>query len=163
MKAQMSVEYYISLTIFILFVGYIFFQLIVLSPQYKLELQTERLRSESYQISELLINDPGEPTDWYMDIDTAKRVGLSSNLDKTNLLSEDKIYAFQSACSDYENLRKLLGTENEILIELINITSGEKIISCESPISVTKQTKISITRIVALDSDNMGELTLQMW
>jgi hypothetical protein len=162
MKAQLSVEYYVSLTIFILFVGYIFFQLILRSPQFITEVENERLRSESYQVSELLINDPGQPIDWNQA--NVKRIGLSSNLNMTNLLSIEKISSLQSICnSDYEKIRKSLGTEYFISIDLVNMTSGEKLIACTSPISVTKKTKISITRIVALDSKNFGELTLQMW
>src|SRR4030042_873859 len=162
MKAQLSIEYYVSLTIFILFVGYIFFQLIIRSPQFIVEVQNERLRSESYQISELLINDPGEPIVWNQA--NVKRIGLSSNLNETNLLSNEKISALQSICNtDYEKIRKLIGTEYYVSIELTNMTSGEKLIVCTSPISVTKKTKVATTRIVALDSKDFGELVLQLW
>lgn len=164
MKSQLSIEYYVSLTIFILFVGYIFFQLILRSPQYMIEVENERLRSESYQISELLINDPGQPINWNQA--NVKRIGLSSNLNMTNLLSTVKISSLQSICnSDYEKIRKSLGTEYFISIDLVNMTSGEneKLIACTSPVSVTKKTKTSITRIVALDSGDLGELTLQLW
>ena len=162
MKAQLSIEYYVSLIIFILFVSYLFFQLITLSPQFNRELENERLRSESYQISELLVNDPGEPIDW--PIKTVKRLGLSSNLNKTNLLSEAKISAFQLKCdSDYEDVKKLIGTEYYFSINLTNIDSNEKLIECGPPIPVIKQMKVSMTRIVALDSNNVCNLTLQLW
>jgi hypothetical protein len=94
----------------------------------------------------------------------AKRIGLSSNLNKTNLLSEEKIYALQSICnSDYEKVKTLLGTEYYFSINLTNMASGEKLLVCNPPISVIKKTKTSITRIVALNSEDLGELTLQMW
>jgi len=163
MKAQLTIEYYISLTIFILFIAYLFFQVIKISPQFLRELQAERLKSESYQISELLINDPGEPINWPSQANI-KRVGLSSNLNKANLLSGEKITAFQSKCnSDYENIRKLIGTEYYFSLDLIDKTSGVKLISCNPPISVIKKMKSSISRIVALDSNKFGELTLQLW
>lgn len=162
MKAQLTIEYYVSIIVFILFVAYLFFQLIVTSPQFLRESESERLRSESYQISELLINDPGEPINWPTQV--VKRVGLSSNLNKTNLLAKEKITAFQSKCiSDYENLRKLIGTEYYFSINLTNRISGELLINCKPPIAITKWTKASISRTVALDSNEFAELTLQLW
>jgi hypothetical protein len=64
MKGQFSVEYIVSMTIFIGFVTYIIFSIWRFIPNYLSELRNERIRSEAYQISELLINDPGEPMDW---------------------------------------------------------------------------------------------------
>lgn len=162
MKAQLSIEYYASLTIFILFIGYIFFQLVTLTPQFNTELQNERLRSEGYQISELLINDPGYPIDW--PTKTVKRLGLSSNLNGTNLLSTEKISSFESLCnSNYENVRSLIGTEYQVSLNLTDITSGQKLIDCSPPTPIIKKTKASISRFVALDSNHIGELELQLW
>ena len=162
MKAQLSIEYYASLTIFIVFIGYIFFQLITTSPQFIRESKNERLRIEAYQISEMLINDPGEPIDW--PTKTVKRLGLSSNQNKTNLLDTNKISIFSSSCaSDYENIRSLIGSEYYFSINLTDRESGQKLIECKPPIPVKKQTTVSITRIVALDSNKAAELVVQLW
>jgi len=166
MKAQLSIEYYASLIIFILFVGYIFFQLITTSPHFIREAKNERLRIEAYQISELLINDPGEPIDWNLPTETVKRFGLSSNSNKTNLLDMNKIIAFNDSCNtNYKNVRSLIDTEYYFSINL-NKTSGEKIenlIDCKPKINVTKQMKVSLSRVVALDSNEFAELVVQMW
>jgi len=162
MKAQLSIEYYASLTIFILFIGYIFFQLITTSPHFIRESKNERLRIETYQISELLVNDPGDPINW--PTKTVKRFGLSSNLNKTNLLAVDKVSAFQSICNiNYENIRNLMSIEYYFSINLTDRESGQKLIECKPPTSINKQITASITRIVALDSGKVAELTVQMW
>lgn len=70
MKAQISfVEFIIAFSIFSVFVAYLFFRLLSFMPAYLNEIRSERVRSEAYQISELLINDPGEPMELHCDID----------------------------------------------------------------------------------------------
>lgn len=163
MKAQLSLEYYISLITFILFVTYVSFQLIKISPQFINEVKNERLKSEAYQISELLINDAGEPINWYNQ-QNVKRVGLSSNLNKTNFLSLEKITAFQSKCnSDYNNIRKLIGTEYYFSLQLIDRSSGQKLIDCNPPVTVIKPAKVVMSRIVALSSNSFSEMILKLW
>jgi hypothetical protein len=112
----------------------------------------------------MLINDPGEPIDWPTKI--VKRFGLSSNLNKTNLLDINKIDAFNNSCNtSYENVRSLIDTEYYFSINL-NKTSGEKLeklIDCKPKINVTKQMKVSLSRVVALDSNEFAELVIQVW
>lgn len=125
-----------------------------ISPQFITEVKNERLKSEAYQISELLINDVGE---------LGKRAGLSSNENKTNLLSKGKIDAFNSSCnSNYENSRKLIGTDYYFSLNLVD-SNGQTLINCNSPLTFMKPAKIAITRIVALNQTTFGELTLKLW
>jgi len=64
-KAQFSVDFYIALITFVLLISYISFQVLTFSPLYTKEINTQRLRAEAFQISEILVNDFGEPKDWY--------------------------------------------------------------------------------------------------
>ncbi len=66
MKGQFSVEYIIAITLFVSFVFYIFFNMLKYLPAYSGAVSAEFVRSEAYQISELLLNDQGEPTVWYI-------------------------------------------------------------------------------------------------
>jgi hypothetical protein len=65
--------------------------------------------------------------------------------------------------SDYENVRKLIDTEYYFSINMTDRVTGEKIIDCEPPVAVVNQMKISVSRIVAMDSGNFGELNIQLW
>ena len=56
MKGQISIDYYVSLIIFIFFVVYFLFQITNLVPVFIGQMEEQRMRSETYQISELLIN-----------------------------------------------------------------------------------------------------------
>ena len=136
-----------------------------ISPQFITEVKNERLRSEAYQISELLINDAGQPINWNSP-PPVKRVGLSDNSNKTNLLSQGKIAAFNTSCSsDYDNIRKLIGigTEYYFSLNLTDSNSGQTLIDCNPPLAVIKTAKVTITRITALNQTTFGELTLQLW
>ena len=161
MKAQLTMEYYASLIVFVLFIGYFFVRLSQISPQFITELKNERLRSESYQISEILVNDPGHPIGWTQVAD-AKRIGLSSNLNKTNLLSKAKIYNLNTSCgSNYDGVRNLLGTEYQFSIEIKNSTNT--LLNCTPPSPIGKLKKTSITRIISFDSGEFGELIFEVW
>jgi len=64
MKAQASFEYYFSLVLFVMFATYIVFQTISVTSVYRREIRNRLLKTEAYQISELLVNDLGEPINW---------------------------------------------------------------------------------------------------
>lgn len=164
MKAQLSIDYIVSLVVFIGIVTYIFFQLLSYGPPYIDEIEKQRLRSEAYQVSELLINDPGEPLDW--NSTNVKRVGLSDHLqNKTNVLSLSKINNFTQICNGftgYDRMKSLIDTNYQFNISLKDIATGNILIECFPQQIIGKATKVEIRRIVAFDS-SYGELTIQMW
>ncbi len=165
MKAQISIEYIISVIVFILFATYIFFRVIVYPAAYLNEINTQRLKSEAYQISELLVNDPGEPLDWNTDTASAKRVGLLDHAqNKTNFLSMDKIAEFNNTCkTHYDEIKRLISTDYQFSIFLNSSgTPPTRLINCSFPGSVVKPVKFEVSRIVAFDS-TYGELIVELW
>jgi len=167
MKAQISfVEFLTSIIIFITFVGYFSLQILIFIPSYINEIKGEGLRSEAFQVSELLINDPGQPLDWNINFANAKRIGLlDQTQNKTNLLSGSKISAFNSSCQqNYDNVKNLMGIDNDF--SLIMISGSETKISCSPPVTITRQIQTVIRRLIAYDDGGTikyGELILQMW
>lgn len=151
MKAQLSIDFIVSLIIFIGFVAYIFFQLISYSPPYINEIADQRLKSETYQVSELLINSP-------------VGFGLSDiTKNKTNLLSLNKIKNFGcQSPSDYDAMKSSIDTDYQFSIVLTNST-GWTLINCTTSQPVAKATKSEVRRIVAFDNLDYGELVVQMW
>jgi hypothetical protein len=167
MKAQLSLDYIVSLIVFIGFVTYIFFQLLSYGPPYISEIEKQRLRSEVYQISELLVNDPGEPLNWNsLDFTNVERVGLSDETkNKTNVLSLEKIGKFNQICTSengYDKIKSKIDTEYQFLIQLINKSNNQYLINCTPPQLITKALKAEIRRTVVFGSD-FGELIVQMW
>jgi len=169
MKAQISfVEFLTSILIFITFVGYFSLQILVFVPSYINEITGERLRSEAFQLSELLINDPGQPLNWHLDFLNAERIGLSDHtLNRTNLLSGAKISVLNSKCQEnYDNIKSLLGTDYDFLILLIEGGTGELKINCHPTVTKFRQFNTTIKRVVAYNEDGTikyGEMILQVW
>jgi hypothetical protein len=64
MKAQVSFEYYFSLVLFVMLAMYVVFQTISVTSVYRTEVRNRLIKAEAYQISELLVNDLGEPINW---------------------------------------------------------------------------------------------------
>jgi len=166
-KGQFSYDYFVSMIIFILFVAYIAFQIMAMKPAYLGEVRNEILRSESYQLSDLLVNDPGEPLNW--DVASVKRIGLSNEVNKTNYLSVVKIARLASLCPQVgydSSFPQLFGIDKKYQFSVIvkNITSGLPLADCHpSSIIAAKAINTSIKRVVTLDSGQYGEVTVQMW
>ena len=90
MKGQITVEYLISFVIFIGLIAYTYLSYSANIPRFTEDVRKETIRSEAYQISEILINNPGEPVNWQSA--NIKRIGLlDERFNKTNLISEAKI------------------------------------------------------------------------
>lgn len=165
MKAQISfVEFLTSMIIFVGFVAY--FSLFTLSSvsSYLAEIRMERLRVEAYQLSELLMNDPGEPLNWNTNFLNAKRPGLLDHTqNKTNLLSKSKIDEFRLRCQlNYESVKSKLGTDLNFLI-VLRLEGSEAV--CSPPI-VPEKSKGSIARVFAyLDGAEIkyGEMVVNVW
>ena len=165
MKAQFNIEYFVSIIIFIGFVAYIFFQVLTFTPEYLNEIKNEEARSEAYQISELLINDYGEPIDW--DLDTVERVGLSNEIqNKTNLLSIEKIRLIGTRCSEvdgYLDVKNWISTDHDFTILLSDSSVGSILIRCNPSTTAVRTVNVSVSRIVAFDNGNYGELVVEVW
>jgi hypothetical protein len=141
-------------------------------PVYLNEIRNERIRSESYQISEILTNDPGKPLRWYADTNDVTRVGLSDETkNKTNVLSLVKINTFDSECkknsyNGYYNIKKWLASDYDLSITLIDKTyssEGNVLINCHPPApTAVRAINTTVRRIVSFDS-GYGELIIQMW
>lgn len=124
------------------------------------EVKKEILLGEAYKISQMLISDFGEPKDWNLDINNAKRIGLlSSNSLKLNYLSFNKIIQFDLICkNNYELAKKLLGTDYDFSIVLVS-NEGNYLIDCVRPMG---EESFEIKRIVALD-DGKTYGVLRLW
>lgn len=163
MKAQLTFQYLISFIAFIGLIIYIYISYSANIPAYIQTVKKEATRSKAYQLSELLINDPGEPVDWYqLSADNIKRIGLSDeSLNRQNLISSKKIDKLNNnfICSteaSYNLLRKKLGLEDKdfsIIISMIeNDGSRNPLYDCIP--SITAERTIKITRIVTINDTN---------
>jgi hypothetical protein len=167
MKAQVSFEYYLSLTLFVLFVAYIVFQVVATVPIYKRQMKSELLMSEAYQLSELLVNDEGEPPAW-SSVPAAKRIGLANRTNATNLVSFEKIRALNNSCrtsEGYTNVSIKLGVDNfyQFNISILDLNSGQLLVACYPRPMISRETVKTITRLAALDVGSYVSITVSMW
>jgi len=154
MKAQISfVEFLTAMVVFISFVGYFSLQVLLFIPSYMNEIKSERLKSEAFQVSELLINDPN--------------LGLSDlTQNKTNLLSANRIRDFNTTCQNYNSAKEKIGMDYDFSLGFRDIDTGTVMINCAPPSVGYKQLRGSIRRVVAFDDGGVvkfGEMVLQVW
>lgn len=171
MKGQLTIQYLASFIFFIGLVLYIYFAYSANLPAYVEEVRKEDVRSKAFQLSEILLNDPGDPEDWEnttkYDITDINRVGLSDeNSNKTNLISKLKVEQLQPLCSpDFSVVQQKLALDKPFSIYVFNIsqTTGERgapIIECV-PSDFPKTTiNATIKRITTLNNTDTGELEL---
>jgi hypothetical protein len=166
-------EFIISMVIFIIFVSYLFFQILGIRPFYIQQIKAEKVRAEAYQISELLINDPGEPIHWDAIANNPseiKRIGLSDhNYNLTNLISWLKAENFSYLCNNnYELIREKTGVKDYQFSIVIHKVNGGMPILCYPPPQTVKGGFINFTveRVVGINTGNNivpGKVVVRVW
>jgi len=171
LKGQLTIEYMLSFVAFIALMIFIYFQYSSNIPNFMFEVDKENSRSKAYQLSELLLNDPGDPVNW--DETTVDRPGLSSEIEnKRNLISLVKIENFQNLCSNYQDLQGKLAFNQPFSIYFNRIEgdgSRSRLLSCNPPETLKEITKINATvrRITTFydytdDTIKFGELIIEV-
>jgi hypothetical protein len=166
MKGQFTWDYVVSIITFITLVSYISLQIIGNIPNMLNAIRNEFLRSEAYQLSELLINDPGQPPNW--NSTNVERIGLSNeSLNITNYISASKISHLRTICNNnYGNLVKLLGidvSKYNISITIFDKTNDQLLVNCMPQIVILRAINVTIKRYAAIDNGNYAEIILQAW
>jgi hypothetical protein len=168
-KGMFNVEYVAVLIIFIAFSAYFTFRLTGQRPAYVREVRKEIFRSENYLLSEVLINDIGEPSNWNTLVGGAgqgniRRLGLldqSENL--TNRLSRAKVIALYTLCnnSGYGTVRGMMGANHNFSITVEDSSTGTLLANCTS--AANPEALATIKRIVAFDNGGWGYVQIQSW
>lgn len=163
MKSQISFDYYITLIIFIIAVTYFFFQISSSLPPYLKIVEEQSLKLEAYQISQILINDPGEPEDWYLDPEGVERIGLmDEKYNKMNLISLEKALKLNEICSNnYEKFLESLDIEVNVALTLIDKTNGKIILECK-PQEILPKERFNVKRFLSFQN-GFGELLVEVW
>ncbi len=164
-KAQLTIQYLAS---FILFVGIVI--LIYLSystniPRFVEEVGKENTRSKAYQLSEILINNPGGPSNWN-NINNVKRIGLSDeNQNKTNFISYTKVEQLKGlVCqndADFKEIQEKLALNRSFSIFIFNITDNgnrDLLYNCSPSLFPKTVINATIKRITAMNNGGKIEL-----
>ena len=161
------------MTIFLTFSLYFALRLIQMYPRYLRSIKEEILRSDSYRISEILVNDDGEPGNWTLyGFDDWKRFGLSNESSiMPNYLSLTKIALFNDSCQDgvivsdgYGFVKDRLdaGHDFAVTINASAISGIEPVfMRCASRMPTTGTVAV-IRRIIAVDNGQLGVMTVEM-
>jgi hypothetical protein len=169
MKGQISfVEYVVSFAVFTVFSMYLFFRLLAYMPTYLDELDREKVRSQAYQLSEFLTNDPGFPIDWETGAGPVQRIGLSSVENKSGLISANKVLKMGDYCSNsnYGFVKSKMGVDFQFSVRVLDeggpLPVGVVAI-CDPPSASVGSVNATVSRVVAFDNGNYGELIVNVW
>lgn len=166
-KGQLSIEYFVAMIVFIFFVVYFLFQMSNLVPEFTGEMEGQRIRSEAYQMSEILVNSPGMPPNWNsLPYQQTVLFGLSNQtLNKTNLLSSSKMASMGATCASLgqQAIRSKMYTDLEMSMLIVDRTDGSPRLDCTAPRNNTRGFSVTVRRIVSFDDGRFGDLTLQVW
>lgn len=168
-KGQLSFDFYVAIILFIGILTYIGYQLLLIAPANSAKLQEESIRIDAYQLSELLVNDPGHPADWETKpIDQINRIGLSDPASgKTNYLSLQKLAALNAICqapTGYDTLKNKLDEKNELSVTFINHSLPlDTSWTCSSASPTNKKVSFRVGRTVSIGGSVFGELIVEVW
>jgi len=169
LKGQLTIQYLASFIFFIGLIVYIYFAYSTNLPAFVEEARKEDVRSKAFQLSEVLVNDPGKPLNWdEVPLPENERLGLADeNSNKTNLISLKKVKKLDDLCVnfDFELIQKLLALDKPFSIHIFNISqdSGKRnqlMAPCVSPDFPKTTINATIKRITALNNTETGELEL---
>lgn len=170
MKGQLTIQYLASFIFFIGLIVYIYFAYSANIPMFIQEVEKEDVRSKAYQLSELLVNDPGHPVDWTSA--SVVRIGFSDHhSNKTNLILKSKIDEFNNfnCNTNFEEVQEKLALNRSFSIFIFNITDdgsrAPTLLECVPPTFPATTINATIKRIVAWNDSgtiNLGELIVQM-
>lgn len=174
MKGQISIDYYVSIAVFIFFIVYFLFQISNIVPTFKGQMEEQRMRLEAYQISEVLANDGGKPLQWaWQPIGNIERIGLSDHMaNKTNLLNVSKIAALDELCESQgqQFLKTRMGTDLDFSVFVIDRRNNTVMLDCLPPDTnattgapLLRGTSITAARMVAFNNNDFGEIKVQVW
>jgi len=165
-KAQLTIQYLASFIFFVGLVVLIYLSYSANIPRFVEEVNKENTRSKAYQLSEILVNDPGEPINW----DTAaspnqiKRIGLSDHTNnKTNLILKSKIDKFHDfdCYTNFKEVQDKLSLNRSFSIFIFNITDNgnrDLLYNCSSLVSPKTGINATVKRITAMN--NYGKIEL---
>jgi len=161
-KAQLTIQYLASFIFFVGLVVLIYLSFSANIPRFVEEVNKEDTRSKAYQLSEILINDPGYPIYW-SDADV-ERIGLSDNSNKSNLIGLNKLEEFNAICSNpngFYTIQKKLALNRSFSIFIFNITddgSRYPLASCSPSVFPKSVINATVKRITGLN--NQGKIEL---
>jgi hypothetical protein len=158
MKTQVGFEQFAALSLFVVSVLFLIYELISYYPNYINEIRRQALLVEAYQISELLINDVGEPANW--NSFNVKRIGLlDESLNITNVVSILKVsYANDICNSDYNRFKTLLDLKNDI--NFVVYLEGNLIANCSKAVG---EKIAKMNRIISFSNKSYGEIIIWLY
>jgi len=158
MKAQVGFEQFAALLLFVSSTSFLIYQILSYYPAYINEVKRQSLFSEAYQISELLVNDVGQPANW--NLENVLRIGLlDETLNKTNVVSISKVkYANKTCVESYSSFKQLLDLKNDI--NFVVYLEGKVIANCSRPLG---ERAVKISRIISFSNGSYGELVMWLY
>lgn len=99
LKAQLTIEYLASFITFIGLIIFIYFTYSGNIPEFIEEVKKEDVRSKAYQLSETLVNNPGDPPNWddfgYFGMDVMMVIDISDSMSGQRIqAAKDGVIAF---------------------------------------------------------------------
>jgi|GEM_PF-1920130 len=164
MKAQVNLEFIISVGVFISTLTFVTASVTGIFPEFQNEVNKNILKSRAWQISEILF-EKGYPENWKT-LDEVSMLGFSD--DEYYILNKTKLTAInQCDSASYDKLRKLfsIGVRRDFIINITLLEKngereyvycGPKVISLAAP-------KLWVTRFALInESDGLKILKIRI-
>lgn len=129
-------------------------------PRFVEEVTKEATRAKAYQLSEILVNNPGKPLNW--NNINVKRIGLSDgNSNKTNFISYSKVSGLSTLCGNFKDVQDKLALNDSFTIFIFNITNnGNRVplVDCHPLLFPKAVVNATVRRITAMNNSGKIEL-----
>lgn len=169
-KAQLTIQYLAS---FIFFIGLVVLVYLAYSaniPTFVQEVERENTYSKAFQLSEILVNNPGQPRNWTnINANNFKRLGFSDEkTNKSNMISYIKVQQLGNGICNFVDIQNKLAMNRSFSIFIFNITENgnrAQLAYCTSPTFPRAAVNVTVKRITAMNNSGkieLAELIVQM-
>ena len=160
MKGVTDVEFVLAVIVFLGIITFVTFTIISKIPLLRSQSSNEDLQSKTYEISQLLLMDQGEPTGW--NSGNVKRIGLSAG--EKYVLSGGKINSLAGMCAaSYESVRNLLGQNKTDVRISITDSYDTDILECGPRRLRTSRPEFQITRFATLQNGTIVRMIVSVF
>lgn len=147
-KGMVNIEFILSVVVFLSTITFITVTTIYNVPNLHTQTINEKIKTDIFSISEMLINDKGFPENW--NSENVKAIGLSTG--EPYVIDMTKVKNLNDICEkDYQKFVSILGMENYQVIINITQEDGSNILFCQPPKISQIRPIFGITRTAVLN------------
>lgn len=158
-RGQFNIEYLVALVIFISIIIFLSIQLAQAVPEFHADSVSNRLRAQTFRISDTLMKTPGQPQRW--ELSNASAFGFA---ERPYLINTTKLASFNTTClQDYTGTKRTLGLDPRSDFQMRVLVNGTSAVDCGQKRVPLEAVQMVLRRTGYTNVGELVEMTFAVW